>query len=152
MILNKVLQDYFPTWVSSTTLNLICEIKLCFMKSLMTSLYWYLKPVNLLKTKRRLIYRPTSYRAVNTFHLRYNNRSVYDISGTNRWLFSDKNKTHKYSVGRAYSCWMLKCWCITWPVGFKRLTLGCEAVEWGNAAQLRVQWQVLLNTALNIGT
>jgi hypothetical protein len=36
-------------------------------------------------------------------------------------LFWDKYKTHKYSVGRAYSCWMLNCWCITWPVGFKRL-------------------------------
>jgi hypothetical protein len=29
---------------------------------------------------------------------------------------------NKYSVwGRAYSCWMLNCWCITWPVGVKRL-------------------------------
>ena len=35
--------------------------------------------------------------------------------------FSDKYKLHKYSVGRTYSCWMLNCWCITWPVGFKRL-------------------------------
>ena len=26
-------------------------------------------------------------------------------------------------MGRAYSCWMLNCWCITWPVGFKRLIL-----------------------------
>ena len=25
-------------------------------------------------------------------------------------------------MGRAYSCWMLNCWCISWPVGFKRLT------------------------------
>ena len=24
-------------------------------------------------------------------------------------------------MGRAYSCWVLNCWCITWPVGFKRL-------------------------------
>jgi hypothetical protein len=27
-------------------------------------------------------------------------------------------------VGRTYSCWMLNCWCITWPVGFKRLKSG----------------------------
>ena len=74
---------------------------------------------NPLKTKSRL--RPTSYRAVNTFHLGYKNQSVYAVSGTSRCLFSDKYETHKYSVGRAYSCWMLNCWCITWPVGFKRL-------------------------------
>jgi hypothetical protein len=24
-------------------------------------------------------------------------------------------------VGRASNCWMLNCWCIKWPVGFKRL-------------------------------
>jgi len=36
-------------------------------------------------------------------------------------LLSDKYKTHKYIVGRAYSCWMLNCWCITWPVGFKKV-------------------------------
>jgi hypothetical protein len=80
---------------------------------------------NPLNTKRRLLYLKTqfasSYRAVNTFHLGYKNQSVYAVSGTSRCLFSDKYKTHKYSVGRTYSCWMLNCWCITWPVGFKRL-------------------------------
>ena len=44
------------------------------------------------------------YRAVNTFHLGYKNQSVYAVSGTSRCLFSDKYKTHKYCVGRAYSC------------------------------------------------
>ena len=24
-------------------------------------------------------------------------------------------------MGRRYNCWMSNCWCITWPVGFKRL-------------------------------
>ena len=26
-------------------------------------------------------------------------------------------------MGRAYICWMLNWWCITWPVGFKRLVM-----------------------------
>ena len=65
--------------------------------------------VNHLKTKRRLLYlkRPSPDRAVNTFHLGYKNQSVYAVSDTSRCLFSDKHKTRKYSVDRAYSCWML---------------------------------------------
>jgi hypothetical protein len=43
------------------------------------------------------------------------------LCATSLCLLSDKYKTHKYSVGRTYNCWMLNCWCITWPVGFKRL-------------------------------
>ena len=34
---------------------------------------------------------------------------------------SQTNTKHINTVcGRAYSCWMLNCCCITWPVGFKR--------------------------------
>ena len=41
------------------------------------------------------------------FQLGYKNQSVYAVSGTSRCLFWDKYKTHKRSVGRAHSCWML---------------------------------------------
>ena len=50
------------------------------------------------------LFKDSSYRAVNTFLLGYKNQSVYDVSGTSRCLFSDKYKTHKYGVGRAYNC------------------------------------------------
>ena len=39
------------------------------------------------------IERPSSYRAVNTFHLGHKNQSVYAVRGTSRCLFSDKYKT-----------------------------------------------------------
>ena len=32
-------------------------------------------------------------------------------------------------MGRAYSCWMLNCWCITWPVGFKQSTPVIPSVQ-----------------------
>ena len=76
-----------------------------------------------LKTKRRLHYLKTQFVPRNKhFSSGYKNQSIYAVSGTSRCLFSNKYKTHKYSVGRTYSCWMLNCWCIAWPVGFKRLS------------------------------
>ena len=38
------------------------------------------------------------YRAVNTLRLGYKNQSVNAVYGNNRCLFSDRHKTHKYSV------------------------------------------------------
>ena len=66
--------------------------------------------------------RPNFTPIQNIWHI-YNSvyQSVYAVSGTSRCLFSDKYKTHKYNVSRAYSCWRLSCWCITWSAGFKSL-------------------------------
>ena len=69
---------------------------------------------NPLKPKSRQLYLKTQFvLRCKHFHLCYKNQSVYAVSGTSRCLFSDKYKTHKYSVGRTYSCWMLYCWRIT---------------------------------------
>jgi hypothetical protein len=63
---------------------------------------------NLLKTESRLLYlEAQSVPRCKHFHLGYKNQSVYAVSGTSRCFFSYKYKTHKYSVGRTYSCWML---------------------------------------------
>ena len=75
--------------------------------------------------------------------------SVYDVSGTSRCLFSDKYKTHEYSVGRAYSCWMLNWWCITWPVGFKRLNCvsSTQHVQCWSYKSISLNWYLLWNSS-----
>ena len=87
--------------------------------------YWLsvsVKAFNPLQTKRRPFYlKPQSVPRCKQF----SSRLYKPISLCCKWhkslFFSDKYKTYKYSVGRAYICWMLNWWCITWPVGFKIL-------------------------------
>jgi hypothetical protein len=102
----------------------LCGVEIIYVHRHSYKVPLFLVDFNHLKTKRRMFYLKTHpYRAANTFHLGYTNQSFYSVSGTSRCLFSDKNKTHKYSVGRAYNCWMLNCWWfITWPVGFVMLS------------------------------
>ena len=103
------------------------------------SLHFLTFHFNHLKTKRRPLYLKTqSVPRCKHFHLGYKNQSVYAVSGTSRCLFSDKYKTHKYSVDRAYSCWMLNCWCITWTVGFKRLTYSWRPFKYLNIQNVTV--------------
>ena len=33
-------------------------------------------------------------------------------------------------MDRTYNCWMLNCWCITWPVGFKMWILHVPCIVW----------------------
>jgi len=61
--------------------------------------------INPLQTKHRLLDLKTqSIPRCRHFISFIKTKSVYAVSGTSRCFFSDKYKTHKYSVGRAYSC------------------------------------------------
>ena len=58
-------------------------------------------------------------------------------------------------MGRAYNCWILNCWWITWPVGFKRLRQ--NVIRWKvsaliaflsrthSAAHLHLDWRLCSN-------
>jgi hypothetical protein len=52
----------------------------------------------------RPIYGSLGAKGLNTFHLGYKNQPTFDVNSTGHCLYLDKYKTHKYSVGRAYSC------------------------------------------------
>jgi hypothetical protein len=85
------------------TRSYVCNVPVVWLRRLL--LWGYHFNGIPLKTKGRLFYlKPSPYRAVNTFHICYKNQSFYNVSGRSRCLFSDKYKTRKYSVDRAYSC------------------------------------------------
>ena len=55
--------------------------------------------INPLSTERRLLYLKTQFVPRSKhFSSRLQNQSVYAVSCTSRCLFSDKYKTHKYSM------------------------------------------------------
>ena len=100
--------SYGPWEFLFTIWALIC-FQLFLISVIVLALQFFFNPCfNSLKTKCKLLYlKPQSIPCCKHFSLGYKNQSVYAVSGTSRCLFSDKYKTHKYSVGRAYNCWML---------------------------------------------
>jgi len=91
--------------ISADIISLSCH----FSASLQSALIWrsgtLTLAINPLNKNHRLLYLKTqSVPRSKHFSSRFENQSVYAVSGTSRCLFSDKYKTHKYSVGRAYSC------------------------------------------------
>ena len=115
-LVNNLFFSVVPNIFGSSILTFSCEHSGSWNFEVVHRFLWIMCTAVLtllIRSADCFIWRPSSYRAVNTFHLGYKNRSFYDISGTSRCLFSDKYKTHKYSVGRAYNRWMLNCWGIT---------------------------------------
>jgi len=85
------------------TMNILSSS--CKVRDICVALKQINNDFNPLKTKRIPLYLKTQFvPPVNTFPVGYKTQSVYAVSSTSRCLFSEKYKTHKYSVDRKYNC------------------------------------------------
>jgi hypothetical protein len=114
----QIISILFVVWTKNCYLASVQSFNLLFLLRLSLVAFLWDAPTiiinysginfNPLKTKRRLLYLKTQFLPrCKHFSTRLWNQLVYDVSGTRCCLLSDKCKTHKYSVGRAYDWWIL---------------------------------------------